>query len=86
MNEHDSHTNKKTQETRRFQEESPLQLQPSDVVEVPLLLSTPQMLALEAAAYDRGMTAGEMVRRLLQEFISGPTSKGQAGPRKAAAG
>lgn len=42
----------------------------SDVVEVPLLLSGRQMLALEEAAHHRGLTAGEMVRRLLQEFIT----------------
>jgi hypothetical protein len=45
-------------------------LDSADVVEVPLLLSGQQMLALEEAAHDRGLTAGEMVRRLLQEFIA----------------
>jgi hypothetical protein len=42
----------------------------SDVVEVPLLLSGRQMLALEEMAHHRGLTAGEMVRRLLHDFIS----------------
>src|SRR3954453_2954762 len=43
---------------------------PFDVVEVPLLLSGRQMLALEEAAHHRGMTAGEMVRQLLLDFIT----------------
>jgi hypothetical protein len=43
---------------------------PADVVEIPLLLSGRQMLALEEAAHDRGMTAGEMVRHLLRDFIA----------------
>jgi hypothetical protein len=45
-------------------------LDPADVVEVPLLLSGRQMLALEEAAHHRGLTAGEMVRHLLQDFIA----------------
>lgn len=44
--------------------------EPFDVVEVPLLLSGRQMLALEEAAHHRGLTAGEMVRQLLLEFIT----------------
>lgn len=42
----------------------------SDVVEVPLLLSGWQMSALERAAYVRGVTAAEMVRQLLSNFIA----------------
>jgi hypothetical protein len=42
----------------------------SDVIEVPLLLSGWQMSALERAAYLRGLTAAEMVRQLLREFIA----------------
>jgi hypothetical protein len=45
-------------------------LESSDVIEIPLLLSGRQMLALEEAAHHRGLTAGEMVRRLLQDFIA----------------
>lgn len=40
-----------------------------EVVEIPLLLSARQASALESAAYRRGMTAGEMVRWLLREYI-----------------
>lgn len=50
-----------------------LPLDAPEVVEVPLLLSGKQMLALEEVAHDRGLTAGEMVRKLLQEFISTAT-------------
>lgn len=42
----------------------------SDVVEMPLLLSGVQMSALEQAAHTRGLTAAQMVRRLLREFIA----------------
>jgi hypothetical protein len=40
------------------------------VVEVPLLMSLEQMAALERAAHRRGLTAAEMVRRLLGDFIA----------------
>jgi hypothetical protein len=45
---------------------------PSDeeVLEVPLLLSGWQVRALEQAAHQRGLTAGEMVRSLLDEFFT----------------
>jgi hypothetical protein len=42
-----------------------------DVVEVPLLLPTWQVAALATAAQDRGLTAGEMLRNLLRDFIDG---------------
>ena len=45
-------------------------LEPTDVVEVPLLLSGRQILALEEAAHHSGVTAGEMVRRLVQDFLA----------------
>ena len=41
-----------------------------EVVEVPLLLPDWQVQALEALAYERGLTAGEMVRQLLGEFLA----------------
>jgi hypothetical protein len=41
-----------------------------DVVEIPLLLQGWQMTALETAAHRRGLTAGEMVRDLLRDFLS----------------
>jgi hypothetical protein len=50
----------------------PYHLQPGEVVEVPLLLSVGQMSALEEAAHRRGLTAGQMVRQLLQDFIAIP--------------
>jgi hypothetical protein len=40
-----------------------------EVVEVPLLLPGWQAAALEAAAHDRGLTAAEMVRRLVRDFV-----------------
>lgn len=42
-----------------------------DVVEVPLLLPSWQVVALADAAQNRGLTAGEMVRTLLSDFIDG---------------
>jgi hypothetical protein len=45
-------------------------LEGCDVVEVPLLLAGWQMSALERAAYHRGLTAAEMVRQLLRDFIA----------------
>jgi hypothetical protein len=42
----------------------------ADVIEIPLLLSGRQILALEEAAFRRGMTAAEMVRHLVYEFIA----------------
>ena len=43
----------------------------SDVIEMPLLLSGLQMSALERVAHRRGLTAAQMVRRVLREFIDG---------------
>ncbi len=40
-----------------------------DVVEVPLLLSTSQVSALERAAHRRGVTAAEMLRQLLRACL-----------------
>lgn len=45
-------------------------LDEADVVEMPLLLEGWQMSALEKAAYVRGVTAAEMVRQLLRQFIT----------------
>ena len=42
-----------------------------DVVEIPLLLPSWQVDALTTAAQDRGVTAGEMMRNLLCDFIDG---------------
>ncbi len=42
----------------------------TEVVEIPLLLPFWQVSALEQAAHQRGMTAAEMVRGLLRDFIA----------------
>ena len=41
-----------------------------DVVEIPLLLQGSQITALETVAHSRGLTAGEMVRDLLRDFLA----------------
>ncbi len=41
-----------------------------DVVEIPLLLPYWQVEALESAAHQQGMTAGEMIRQLLQDYLA----------------
>jgi hypothetical protein len=41
------------------------------VLEVPLLLPDWQVAALETAAHERGLTAGEMVRALVRDFLDG---------------
>jgi hypothetical protein len=41
-----------------------------EVVEVSLLLPGWQASALESAAFDRGLTAAEMVRSLLRDFLA----------------
>ena len=57
--------------TNSYRNESGLALADRDVVEVPLLLPGWQMDALASAAQDRGLTAGEMLRHVLQDFITG---------------
>jgi hypothetical protein len=42
-----------------------------EVVEIPLLVPGWQVAALATAAQDRGLTAGEMLRGLLRDFIAG---------------
>jgi hypothetical protein len=41
-----------------------------DVVELALLLSAAQASELEDVAFRRGLTAGEMVRRLVHDFLA----------------
>jgi hypothetical protein len=48
-----------------------------DVIEVPLLLPSWQVSALEALAHRRGLTAAAMVRTLLAEFLSAGTASCQ---------
>jgi hypothetical protein len=50
-----------------------------DVVEIPLLLPGWQASILETVAHQRGLTAGAMVRHLVQDFLAGkPSRRGQA--------
>lgn len=46
--------------------------QDQEVVELPLLLPRWQALELEAAARRRGMTTGQMLRRLIGDVLDGP--------------
>jgi hypothetical protein len=55
-----------------------------EVVEVPLLLSTQQMFDLEEAAHQGGFTTGELVRRLVQDFIDDPRPRTRPAARKTA--
>lgn len=41
------------------------------VAEVPLLLSSEDAAALEEAAWREGLTAGQVLRRLIQDFLHG---------------
>jgi hypothetical protein len=45
-----------------------------DVIELPLLLPRWQALELEAAASRRGMTTGQMIRRVIGEMLATQTS------------
>ena len=69
MNEPRPDSPRRPEATHFCQGEAPLRAGGCEVVEVPLLLSRQQMIALEEAAHHRGLTTGEMVRRLLQEVI-----------------
>jgi hypothetical protein len=42
-----------------------------DVVEFPLLLPSWQVDALESVAHQQGLTAAEMLRRVLSDFLTG---------------
>src|SRR4051794_15255138 len=53
-----------------------------EIVELALLLSAGQAAALEAAARRRGLTAGQLARRLIRDFLDrhgGPCSP-ESGP------
>lgn len=43
-----------------------------EVVELPLLLPRWQAIALEAAASRRGMTTGQMLRRVITDLFANP--------------
>ena len=42
----------------------------AEIVEIPLLLPRWQILALESVAEQRGLTTGQMLRRMIGETIS----------------
>jgi len=44
--------------------------QDQEVVELPLLLPRWQAMELEAAARERGMTTGQMLRRVIRQALS----------------
>ena len=48
--------------------------QDQEVVELPLLLPRWQAVELEAAARRRGMTTGQMIRRVLGEMLAGQSA------------
>jgi hypothetical protein len=50
---------------------SPLLLAPEGMVELVTLLNGWQVAALEEAARRRGLSTGTLVRRLVQQFLSG---------------
>lgn len=51
--------------------------QDQEVVELPLLLPRWQAVELEAAAHRRGMTTGQMLRRVIGEMLAAqPASVG----------
>ena len=56
----------------------------TDVMEVSLLLTGWQVAALENAARDRGLTAGQMVRHLIHDYFTRLEGAG-GDPEKAAA-
>lgn len=57
-------------ETMALCEEKEFDMPEADVVEIPLLLAGWQVTALETAAHDRGLTAAEMVRHVLRDFLA----------------
>jgi hypothetical protein len=49
-----------------------------EIAELSVLLPGRQVLRLEQAAHDRGLTAAQMIRRLIQEFLKrGRRSEGE---------
>ena len=49
---------------------SPVSRQDQEVVELPLLLPRWQVMELEAVASRRGMTTGQMIRRVIGEMLA----------------
>jgi hypothetical protein len=55
---------------------------PGDVMEISVLLPGWQMAALEAAARDRGLTAGQIVRRIIRDYVMYLDGAGRDDPEK----
>ena len=51
-----------------------------EMVELPLLLTSPQAEVLEAAAHCRGVTVAQMLRHLIRDFLIGRNSIDQPAP------
>jgi hypothetical protein len=54
---------------------------PPDVAEISLLVPGWQLAALEDAARARGLTSGQLVRRLLRDFIDRHETEPEAGEK-----
>jgi hypothetical protein len=61
-------------------EEPPFARHSGGVVEVPLLLSAGDLSALEEAAHQCGLTAGEMLRALLHHYLAQPRDRSHLVP------
>jgi hypothetical protein len=49
---------------------------PGGVEEIALLMSTQQLASLERAAHLLGLTPGQLMRRLLRDFLAEPAGHG----------
>jgi hypothetical protein len=63
-------------EEQEVHDEKEFDMPEADVVEIPLLLAGWQVSALETAAHDRGLTAAEMVRHVLRDFLAHASRNG----------
>jgi hypothetical protein len=74
MNESISNIEKGPETILRFHDPASFSSSAAEVVEMPLLLSRQQMVALEAMAHRQGVTTGELVRRVLQRALRRPSA------------
>ena len=49
----------------------------AEIAELSVLLPGEQVLGLEQAAHERGLTTAQMLRRLIQDFLRGGQNAGQ---------
>ena len=54
-----------------------------EIAELSVLLPGQLIQGLERAAYERGVTAAQMIRKLIQEFLMGGKRRGQDLPAAA---